>query len=251
MSNNIYYTYAYLDPRKPGNFTYGNYQFNYEPFYIGKGHTYRDKMHLWKNGCTNRVMKGKINHIREQLNCEPIVLRIKDNLSEEEAFSLEVELIKQIGRIITDNGPLTNHLEGGQTGKGPKRGPQNPELLARLTKMRRENPPRLGKSNSTNQKNIVSKLFKGKAKSEEHKKNMSVAAIARANSQGWKDNIRKVVENKPKTIRVKDLEGNIIGEYVNLTHASRYLTFWNEGVRKGLKKENVFTTRKYVFEKIL
>jgi hypothetical protein len=29
------YVYAYLDPRKPGIFKYEEYEFGYEPFYIG------------------------------------------------------------------------------------------------------------------------------------------------------------------------------------------------------------------------
>lgn len=32
-----YYTYVYLDPRRPGNYEYGNFLFAYEPFYVGKG----------------------------------------------------------------------------------------------------------------------------------------------------------------------------------------------------------------------
>jgi hypothetical protein len=34
---NNFYVYIYLDPRKPGNFVYGDFLFKFEPFYDGKG----------------------------------------------------------------------------------------------------------------------------------------------------------------------------------------------------------------------
>ena len=35
----LYYTYIYLDPRKPGNYYYSGLTvcFLFEPFYVGKG----------------------------------------------------------------------------------------------------------------------------------------------------------------------------------------------------------------------
>ena len=33
----MFYVYCYLDPRFPGKFKYGEIEFDYKPFYIGKG----------------------------------------------------------------------------------------------------------------------------------------------------------------------------------------------------------------------
>lgn len=33
-----FYVYVYLDPRKEGKYVYGEFQFDYEPFYVGKGY---------------------------------------------------------------------------------------------------------------------------------------------------------------------------------------------------------------------
>ena len=33
MNENIFYTYVYMDTRKPGKFVYGEFQFDFEPFY--------------------------------------------------------------------------------------------------------------------------------------------------------------------------------------------------------------------------
>ncbi|MFN7656342.1 MAG: LEM-3-like GIY-YIG domain-containing protein [bacterium] len=109
---NKYYVYVYLDPRKSGNFTYGDYSFDFEPFYIGKGSGYRFNHHLKQFIKYNKHKKNKINKIiNEGLN--PIIIKTHNNLTEEESFYYEKELIKLIGRSDMCEGPLTNKTDGG------------------------------------------------------------------------------------------------------------------------------------------
>jgi hypothetical protein len=111
---NEYYVYAYLDPRKNGNFSYGEkYFFNYEPFYIGKGKNKRLFKHIscdLKRGY-NAYKDNKIKKIIS-LKMNPIIVKIAECLSEEEAFIIEIDAIKVIGRKY-ENGPLTNIYDGG------------------------------------------------------------------------------------------------------------------------------------------
>ena len=41
-----FYNYVYLDPRKPGKYTYSTMSFLFEPIYVGKGTKNRYKQHL-------------------------------------------------------------------------------------------------------------------------------------------------------------------------------------------------------------
>lgn len=110
----MYYIYAYLDPRKPAS-----HGFDYEPFYIGKGKnkSRRDVKHLWEARKTEgRSTNHRINRIRGILkdDMEPIILRLFENLSHEDACNKEIELITTIGRKDLDNGPLLNLTDGGE-----------------------------------------------------------------------------------------------------------------------------------------
>lgn len=115
---NEYYVYAYLDPRKPGIFKYGDYCFEYEPFYIGKGTKSRLLRHL-KDVSRNPIKINKINKIKSE-GLLPKIIKIIDNISNVESLEIEKNLIRIIGRSCKYEGPLTNYSDGGETYIGYK-----------------------------------------------------------------------------------------------------------------------------------
>jgi hypothetical protein len=121
-SKNIYYVYIYLDPRKVGTFTYGQYTFDHEPFYVGKGKEDRLQKHLIFCNLRNDKNKHKVNKIlkiKQETNQNPIIIKYKDNmLVEQDAFDLEIDMITKIGRADLHKGPLTNLTDGGEGTSG-------------------------------------------------------------------------------------------------------------------------------------
>lgn len=60
--------YCYLDPRKPGKYIFGEYSFNYEPIYIGKGKLRRIKSHLYLYKIRNGRFYSKLESIIKSNN---------------------------------------------------------------------------------------------------------------------------------------------------------------------------------------
>ena len=123
----VFYVYALCDPRKPGPFRYGRWNFEYEPFYIGKGKGNRAMSHLNQKmisqGKGNTHKLNKIKKI-QKAGQEPIVRVGVQNLTERQALLLEREAIACVGRADLKTGPLTNWSTGGeQSGVRAQRGP--------------------------------------------------------------------------------------------------------------------------------
>lgn len=95
------YVYIYYDPRKTP----------LEPIYVGKGQGKRMIIH--KTRAKNPILKRKIEHIKEA-GLEPIVEKHIDDITHEEAMSIEMELIAKFGRIDLETGTLCNLTEGGE-----------------------------------------------------------------------------------------------------------------------------------------
>ncbi len=99
------YVYIYLDPRSNPPL----------PIYVGKGKGSRSEFH--KTKAKNPILKRKIAKINE-LGLEPIVEIYQNNLTDQEALNLEIELISKFGRIDLNTGTLCNLTEGGEGSSG-------------------------------------------------------------------------------------------------------------------------------------
>jgi len=169
MKNN-YYCYIYLDPRKPGHFCYSSVSFLYKPFYVGKGHKRRYFDHLkYKGKFSSTKFKNKLLKILSEgftkQDIEDHILVISCS-SEQEAFNLEVKLIKEIGMKnlcnLTEGGEGCSGYKWSYEQKKKKIGKKlSEETRKKLSILRsNENNPMFGKKHSDKTKNKMSQNHK-------------------------------------------------------------------------------------------
>lgn len=110
-----YYNYIYLDPRKPGKYSYEDICFLYEPIYIGKGNGNRKYNHIsyFKHKKLNRINSILFNKLQKiyDLNLEPFIISFNDTQNENFVYDTEAKLINEIGTIDGETikrGPLCN-----------------------------------------------------------------------------------------------------------------------------------------------
>ena len=103
------------------------------PFYVGKGKGRRYLQHA-KRPQTPYIRRIflKAEHLRMEIPC----VLVRENLSELDAFSIEVALISAIGRHDQDKGPLANLTDGGEGASNPSKS----TLHKRSKKMRGRSP---------------------------------------------------------------------------------------------------------------
>lgn len=200
-----FYVYVYLDPRKPGKYVYGEYEFDYEPFYVGKGKGKRAYKHFQGN-IDNSYFDRKIKKIQKLCNHNPYVILYNENLFENDALLFETLMITKIGREDLKLGPLCNHTNGGDGVSGRKHTEEELEKLRKASTGRKHteeskkkmSEQRKGENNCNYHKNFteehrknMSKAAKNKIVTEETRKKLSKANKGRKLTDEW---IRKAVE---------------------------------------------------------
>jgi hypothetical protein len=180
IDNNEHYVYVFLDTRKPGKYKYGNFNFDYEPFYVGKGTKDRCRRHIsivknnkpWQNEAKCQIIYDILNETKD----EPIIVKVQENMSILDANSLEIQLIEMIGRTIKNSGPLTNVTAGGE---GNLKTLEYRNALSERNSG--EGNPNYGNRWNDEQRQRASQRNKGKTLSEETKRKIGIAVSGENN----------------------------------------------------------------------
>jgi hypothetical protein len=224
-----YYVYSYSDPE------------TLLPFYIGKGTGDRLNSHLreTKDSTDN---KRKFNKIQKLIKTGlyPIISIIKDELSEEEAYILEAQLISQYGRKGYDpNGILLNICTDNRppSWKGKHLTEEHKRKISESEK---------GKFVSKETCQKISKSNKGKKLTEEHKAKCGLKGclhhqFGKHHTEETKEKIRsKSKERIPNRIKTfKLLTPNM--EEIIITNLSK---FCRENIIKYHSLYNSFLRQK-------
>jgi len=247
-----YYIYVYLDSSKSGKFIYDDLEFDFEPFYVGKGSgkRYLNSKYLKGNSFkSNKINKLKSNNIEIKT-----LLLFNDIEDEKKAYDLEKITIKKIGRRENKNGPLVNRNNGGEGGGHyiPLSIFSRKKLSDSLKKYYENNPiteeqkkhsrdinlgeknPFFGKHHTEKVKqeqsdrvNGINHPMFGKKHSDETIEKIKVSR----NKEGFQEKMNEISKevNSKKIIQC-DLEGNFIKEFNSIKEASNELNMTESSI---------------------
>ena len=105
-----YYLYLYLDPTKPGDYTYSKYlKFDYEPFFCGVEADKRIDGIDYTDGSKEATdLTKRLKTISFYTNRGPIIHIRRTGLTLKNAYMCRVYLYNKIGLVSKGTGPLMN-----------------------------------------------------------------------------------------------------------------------------------------------
>ncbi len=215
------YVYIYLNPLKPGIFTYGKFSFEYEPFYIGKGVSNRFKVHIIQSKKDKNSLK--LNTIRKIIKSgtNPIIIKLYENITDVSSLRMERYLIKLIGRRNLKLGPLSNLTNGGEGPSG--------QIISKETRNKISNKLKKQYANG-----ILISPFTKKGRIP-HNKGQHGKYVAWNKglefSQSTKDKIAKSLTGLKQSDEIINKRRK--------TNKERYDGVWNKGLKTGVPAHNI------------
>jgi hypothetical protein len=212
-----YYVYQHLNPKTK------------EVFYVGMG--CQGRANDFKRG-RNQIWKNYVSKYGE-----PIVEKVKENLTKKQASMLEKSLILNYGRKHLNEGNLTNISEGGEEGVKGRRYKMTTSHKFKISnsttgksKHTLESKAKISESHKGKSKPLgfgekISEKLKGKNHSLEHRTNISKANKGREITWNLKGiphpNISK---HKIKAVNQLDTQGNFIKLWESMKSAAEYFS---------------------------
>ena len=196
-----------LDPRKSGNYVYDKYRFNFEPFYIGKGKGYRIKQHLSPSRLKSPCRKNSKLKKLISMGLYPIIIKIEQNLTEDEAFYIERRIISIIGRIDNGSGVLTNMTDGGEGVSGHIVSEETRAKMSSAQKGKVAWNKGVKYSEETRQKMSITSIafgcggqLRGKKLSKEHREKISKGLMGKTKgvARSWTTKLKIGLANRGK-----------------------------------------------------
>lgn len=196
LPENRFYVYVLRRPDKEDPLEPGKGQ----PFYVGKGSNgrignHRREGNFLRNKSGPKNIKIKIIHKlwKQNLDFEEDI--IFDNLTEQEAFEIEIQMIGTYGRIGSDIGCLANMTDGGDGTSGRIHSDETREKIRQGNFRRILSEENIKKINQAN----LGRIFP-----EETREKMRQGHLNRKFSEGHKENIRQALLGKPHSEERKE-----------------------------------------------
>lgn len=196
-------------------------------FYVGMGHVKRayslQRGKLWwkvanKHGYTVEI--------------------VAQGLTSDEAWDLEIELIKRYGRIDIGTGCLVNHTKGGNSIE---------EIPNSSLKKKKRKLKKVERTKEWSDK--ISAAMRGKKKTEEHKMKISERMKGKRISDATKEKMR--LSNKSKIITAKPIacydyySKRFVAKFNSIVEASRHLHCKPTSISNNIhKRTNYFYSKK-------
>lgn len=186
-------------------------------FYVGMGNIKR------------AYSKDRIEHWKRIVNKHGYYVEIvKDNLTKEQAFALEIELIEEYGRMDLKKGQLVNQTSGG-------------EALNALIRTKEW-------------KDKISSSHKGKVKTKEHLANWIKSRMGRVTPEHVKEKIRRANKLNPigalAVLCYDYLTSDFIMEFPSATEAARELGCLRQSIWRNLNGRSKLVNSKVLIRKL-